>query len=126
MPTAWETAMLGRLAAADFPGKEEVAEQVANCVVMTADRDGSLLIMPSTGAPAPVVKRVPVEAEAVGPDGRTLHAELHVLRGVVTELDLYCEDGSPVGAPPEPAEWSVTVLPPRPPDGWAGGPAKPR
>ncbi len=125
VPTPWEAAMLDRLAAADFPGREGVAQQVASCTVVTVDRDGSLAIMPSTGAPAAVAKRVPVEAEAMAPDGRALHAELHVLRGMVTELDIYSEDGSPVGEPPEPAEWAVTVLPPFPKGGWAARPEKP-
>lgn len=113
-PSPWEAAIFARIAEADFPGRDVIAAQLRTCLVRTIDGDGSLAILPTYLAPAATVKRVPAEAEAERTDGVTVHAELHVLEGVAAELDLYSEDGSPLGPRPEPAAWRVIVLPPSP------------
>jgi NAD+--asparagine ADP-ribosyltransferase len=116
----WEERLLARLLAAEFPGREEIAEQVRNCVVKTIDREGSLAFQVRTKALAPVEKRIPVEAEAKDIDGQTVHALLHVSKGKVAELEIYREDGSPIQRLPVPQDWQVVVLPTAPSGGWLG------
>lgn len=48
-----------RLLAADFPGKEEIAKQLAGCRVRTIDDEGSLeLELNKAAKPATVEKRI--------------------------------------------------------------------
>ena len=46
--------------------------------------------------------RIPVEGEFEDVDGVTIHILLHVVNGLVTELEVYKEDGSLVECLPKP------------------------
>jgi hypothetical protein len=111
-PTPTEAEVMQRLLAADFPGKEEIAKQLAGCRVRIIDDEGSLELELSDAAkPAVVEKRIPVEADAVDEDGIHVHFLLHVVKGFAKELEVYKDDGSPIKRMPCPDDLEVIVLP---------------
>jgi hypothetical protein len=117
----WEERLIRRLLAVDFPGRKEITEQLSDCSVKTIDREGSLRFQIRSKTLAPVEKRVPVEAEAKDDiDGQTIHALLHVVKGKVTEMEIYKGDGSAIRHLPDPQDWEVFVLPTPPSTGWLG------
>jgi hypothetical protein len=106
-----ERALMQRLLAADFPGKEEIAKQLAGCRVRIIDDEGSLEFEPRDAArPATVKKRIPVEADAADEDGIHVHFLLHVVKGFAKELEVYKDDGSPIKRMPCPDDLEVIVL----------------
>ncbi len=112
-PTATEKALLQRLLEADFEGKVEVARQLRECRVRQIDSEGSLEIDPGTNFDkASVQKRIPVEAEGADEDGMQIHVLLHVVNGVVKELEIYKDDGSPLKRLPNSHDLKLLVLPP--------------
>lgn len=117
---SWEERVLGRLLAAEFPGRQEIAEQVRNSLVRTIDQEGSLAFQVGTETLAPVEKRIPVEGEAKDADGQTVHALLHVSKGKLVELEIYKENGSPIEQALDALDWEVIVLPTAPSGGWLG------
>jgi hypothetical protein len=80
----------------------------------TIDEDGGLEFRSDVGGEAPVVKRIPVEAEAKDDDGFRVHALLHVVGGRPTELEIYKDDGSRVKRIPPASAFELIVLPPVP------------
>lgn len=111
-PTPAEAEVMQRLLAADFPGKEEIAKQMAGCRVRIIDDEGSLeLELSDMAKPAKVEKRIPVEADAVDEDGIHVHFLLHVVKGFAKELEVYKDDGSPIKRMPCPDDLEVIVLP---------------
>jgi len=119
-PTPIERSLLVRLLEADFPGKEELRLLLRDALVRTIDEDGGLEIKTVAEGSAPVIKKIPVEAEAKADDGIVVHALLHVHDGRPTELELYREDGAHVARIPPASAFELIVLPPAPDDGWAG------
>ncbi len=113
-PTDWEQRVFRRLLQVSFPGRDEVEAQVRGALVKTIYEDGSLTICTQTAQQAPVVQRIPVQAECKDTDGMMIRVLLHVVRGVVDELEIYKVDGSPIRKMPDLEEWDVFVLPPPP------------
>jgi hypothetical protein len=111
-PSAWERAILKRLFEADFPGKSELKPMVAEVEVRTIDEDGSIELRSSVEGVAPVVKRIPVEAEAKDSDGLTIHVLFHAVARRPAELEIYKDDGSQVKVMPDPSCFQVIVLGP--------------
>jgi hypothetical protein len=118
-PTDVEQSLLGRLLEAEFPGRDELALMVRNVLVRTIDEDGGLELRSLVEGKSPVVKRVPVEAEAKDEDGVVIHMLLHVVDGRPVELELFREDGTTVRRVPSPSALELIVLPPMPDKGWA-------
>lgn len=111
-PTTTEREVMQRLLAADFPGKEDIAKQLAGSRVRIIDDEGSLELEPSAAArPATVEKRIPVEADAVDEDGIHVHFLLHVVKGFAKELEVYKDDGTPIRRMPSPNDLEIIVLP---------------
>ena len=111
-PTDAERSLLDRLLEAQFPGRDELAPMLRNVLVRTIDDDGGLELRTEGGGEAPVVKRIPVEAEAKDDDGYTVHALLHVVSGRPAELEIYKDDGSTVKRMPPASAFKLIVLPP--------------
>jgi hypothetical protein len=118
-PTAVERALLERLLEADFPGRTELAALLRNVLVRTIDKNGGLELESQVGGKAPVMKRVPVEAEGKDEDGSIIHMLLHVDDGKPVELEFFREDTVTVKRLPPPPCFELIVLPPIPSDGWA-------
>ena len=111
-----ESAILARLLAADFPGRVELANQIANCRALDVDQCeismlGSIELITSTPIPAPVVCSVPVEAAIRDVDGVVIHFMLHVVNGFVRELEISKEDFSEVISNPDLLSLPVQVNP---------------
>lgn len=94
--TANESGILAPLLKAEFPGQVQLAQQAARISARPLDADGSLEFAQSDGPLAPVVRRIPVEAEAEDQDGVMIHVLLHVVDGQLKELEVYREDSAPV------------------------------
>ena len=107
-----EKLLFQRLLEADFPGKREVAAQLNSCRARTLDPEGSIELDPGTDfGKASVDKRIPVEAEGVDEDSILVHVLLHVVNGVIKELEIYKDDGSPIRRLPNPHDLKLLVLP---------------
>jgi hypothetical protein len=98
------------LLSTDFPGRDAVAEQVAVASVRAIDHNGSLEFAPSDMTPAEVVRRIPVEAELDDSDGVTIHVLLHVVDGLVKELEVYRDDSGDVQRKLVPGDLRLVVL----------------
>jgi hypothetical protein len=109
-PTILEQQIFQRLLTADFPGKETVAKQLEAVRVRTIDEEGSLALKPHDHQEACVEKTIPVEANGVDEDGIQVHFLLYVTKGVVNELEIYKDDGSPIKRMPLPESLEVMVL----------------
>jgi hypothetical protein len=121
-PTEREQGLLGRLLEADFPGKEELAPLLRNLLVKTIDAHGCLELRSQAEGKSPVVKRVPVEAEAKDEDGVVVHMLLHVVDGRPTDLEFFRDDGAAIKQMPPPSAFELIVLPPVPEKGWSSLP----
>jgi hypothetical protein len=112
---ARERRILDNLLAADFPGRAEIAAQCADASVKATDGDGSFAIRPAAGAPrATVRQRVAIEAFYPDREGAEdlaaaeaaflvpcVHVLLHVRDGSAHLIEIYKDDGSPIGIAPE-------------------------
>jgi hypothetical protein len=113
-PTKAERDLLQRLLEAEFPGRDELVTLVQDIRVRPVDEVGSLELRSQRSGTAQVVKRIPVEAEAVDADGFSIHALLHVVNGRPVELEIFKDDGSCVKQMPPPSAFELIVLPPMP------------
>jgi ketosteroid isomerase-like protein len=102
--------ILATLLTATFPGRDEIAQQVATARGRVIDADGSLELSVDDAPPANVVRRIPVEAEAEDIDGMTFHVLLHVVDGYINELEIYRDDSLPLQAPIRPEALRVLVF----------------
>lgn len=97
-----QSELLGVLLRADFPGRDALREQVPTAHVRLIDFDGGLEFAPSQRPQAVVNVRVPVEGQATDLDGMTIHILLHVVDGLMKELEFFREDLQPVKRMPKP------------------------
>jgi hypothetical protein len=109
-PSDLERQLLAVLLSADFSGRDAVAEQVAVASVREIDDNGSLEFAPSDMPPAGVVRRIPVEAELNDNDSVTIHVLLHVVDGLVKELEVYRDDSGRVQRALAPEDFRLLVL----------------
>ena len=96
-----EKAILDRLLAHDFCGRDELAQQIVHSSVRQLDDNGSLEFCIESSIKADAVRaRVPTEGEAVDSDGVIIHFLLHVVNNRVAELEIFKEDNSMIKAMP--------------------------
>jgi hypothetical protein len=105
-----ERELLGALLSAEFPGKPELVEQAHAAMVRVVDEDGSLAFKLAAGPTASVIRRIPVEGDAPDDDGVIVHVLLHVVDGLLRELEVLREDGRPPRRPVRATELRVIVL----------------
>jgi len=110
-PTDAEQALLDRLLDDDFPGRDELTPLLRLVLVKTIDKDGGLELQSKIEGKAPVVKRVPVEAEGKDEDGVLIHMLLHVVDGRPVELEFYKDDAGAIVKMPSPSAFELIVLP---------------
>jgi hypothetical protein len=102
---------LVKLLGADFPGNFALREQSVNLRARTIDGDGSLSLLPAPDAvPAEVERRIPVEADLEDVDDMTIHVLLHVVDGLMNELEIYRDDSAPVQRKIGPDDLRLMVL----------------
>lgn len=101
----WERDVLDALLAVPFPGSDGLRVQLGSVKVSEeyGGDDPSVIFSVAQDAapPAPVKRRIPVEAEALDEDGATIQVLLHVLDGLLWELELYRPDGKSVQRRPD-------------------------
>jgi hypothetical protein len=108
---ALERGYIERLLTADFPGRDELSQQLTSALARRIDHDGSIELVTRNDVRAPVVKRVPVEGESVDEDGVPIYFLLHVVDMQVRELEIYKADGSTIIRMPSPDQIDVVTLP---------------
>jgi len=113
LPNDYEHQIIGRLLSYEFPGVRELRNQIANCVVRTIDGFGTVAIRTDCPQVANVVSRVPVEAVADDADGNAVHYLLHVINGIVEELEVFTDTTFDIIAVPSPGSLRVQVNPSR-------------
>ncbi len=117
-PSDEEQALLNRLLEAEFPGRGGLAHLLREVLVRTIDDDGGLELQSQIEGRAPVVQRVPVEAEGKDEDGTVIHMLLHVIEGRPVGLGFYRDGLGNVRKMPRPSAFELIVLPPMPKDGY--------
>lgn len=106
-----ERELICKLLEPEFPGRDELSQQLETAKVRTIDEDGSLEFSISSSTKADHVKHVvPAEGEYEDPDGMTVHVLLHLAGDKAKELEFFREDGSRVLTWPNPD--SVRVFAP--------------
>lgn len=105
-----ERAYLDRLLEADFPGREALASQLAAAKARQIDEYGSLDFYVLPAQRAKVKRRIPVEGRFLDADGTVIHLLLHVLDGVIDELEIFKEDLSEVLKLPPAEDLELLVL----------------
>jgi hypothetical protein len=101
---AVERALLEKLLDCEFPGRDELHRQLGSVVAQRVDDDGTLALRVASGPSAAVKGRVPTEGKCPDVDGMIIHVLLHVLNGMMDELEIFKEDGSGIARPPTAAD----------------------
>ena len=109
-PSSAEQGVIRVLLEAKFPGDLALREQMSKARVRTIDVDGSLEISVEDGPRAEVAHRIPVEAVTPDSDGVPIHILLHVVDGMLQELEYFREDSRPIQHAPAEDELQVLVL----------------
>lgn len=109
-PTSDEIKSIEVLLHSKFKGSDELGEQLRHAEVKTLDGNGSLGIRVYGGKHADVLRRVPAEAEFNDIDGVKVHVLLHIVGGVLNELEVYREDSGSVVNLLNPEEWRILVF----------------
>ena len=105
--TDYERQLMWRLLETDFPGRNELAEQVEDCLVKPIDSDGCLEFRVNSHVRADVKWRIPTEGHVPDADGVAINILLHVADGQLKELEIYKSDNSPVIKMPDPAALEI-------------------
>jgi hypothetical protein len=113
-PTLDESGIFEMLTSASFPGRDMIREQLKNAQVSDLDSNGSLKFATS-GPPAFVVSRVPVELSYPDSDGVIVYILLHVVGQFVDEVEMYREDGSSIQRGPS---WTIVEVATNPESHW--------
>lgn len=95
-PTEAERRLLDQLLSVDFPGRNELREQVRTASVRWLPSRGAPALIVETrpdSPPASVVQRVPVEATCLDEDGQVMHLLVHVVDQRLSEVEIFREDG---------------------------------
>ena len=102
-PSAIELTLLKKLLERDFPGRDNLLRQLDGLSVKTVDEEGSLSIQVDSLAPSAEAKsRVVAEAyycdegDGIPCEGARGNVLLHVVKGELTEIEIYKVDGSPI------------------------------
>jgi hypothetical protein len=103
-------AILDRLLEAEFEGRDEICQQVAESQARTADEDGSLKRITTGEPPVPVRFEAPISGHAWDEDGVGMEIVLRMEGNRVDELEFYKFDGSRVQRLPAPAELELIPL----------------
>jgi uncharacterized protein DUF6984 len=107
---AAERALLDKLLDCEFPGRDELRRQLDSVAAQQLYNDGTLALRVTSGQPTAVKGRVPTEGGCPDLDGVIIHVLLHVVNGMMDELEIFKEDGSDVARPPTAA--ALVLVPP--------------
>ena len=105
-----EKQVVERLLSEDFPGVADLSAQLAGATVSPIDLNGSFKFHVAPERRASVQGRVPVEAEYEDFDGITVHVLLHVIDGLLDEIEVYRDDSGSIIRPADPSSFRVMTL----------------
>lgn len=92
-PSNAEREVLAKLLSQKFPGRDALLAQIDGITVEEIDAEGSLRLVPGSGASVAAVQdRVPVEAELPVDGEMAIRVLLHVVDGFLYELEIYQDD----------------------------------
>ena len=94
--------ILEKLLECQFRGRDELRQQLAFATVRPIDESGSLALKVTSPILAETEHRVPVEAEYLDADGVPIWILLHVVNGLLNELEIIKADGSTMQNPRRP------------------------
>jgi hypothetical protein len=108
--TVAEKAILEKLLQVNFPGHDELAQQLADLKAKQIDAQGSLRFLVAGGASASISRGVAVEArysdlDTKGEAGVHVNVLLHVADGKLSILGIYKDDGSRILRAPDPSKF---------------------
>ena len=108
---SWERKILDKLLDQNFLGSNELCKQLSDCKVSVLDEDGSLkFYLRDTVKKAEMVKgRIPIEAEVRDQDGEMVQILLHVVDGMIDELEFWKSDGSAIKRDIEPDDLKIVL-----------------
>jgi hypothetical protein len=96
-----ELAVIQRLLVAEFEGVQELRQQLDGIMARIIDEDGSIKFLVTNKIRAQARTRVPVEGNTSITEGEPyqvfaphVNVLLHVVEGLLDELEIYCDDGS--------------------------------
>ena len=107
-----EYEVLQALLERDFPGSAELRRQLNETRIERAEAAGSpalLFHFDHVVTAAPVVQRIPVEGHWGDKAGARVHCLLHVVGGVMKELEFFREDGAPIPSLPLAAQMQIEI-----------------
>jgi hypothetical protein len=107
-----EGRILLALVAEDFPGSAEMREQVHLAKIERVVANGAPALLFKFDQPVPkadVRFRIPVEGEGTAEGPRRIHGLLHVVDGLLDQLEFYRENGDPIDVVPSPDELQIIV-----------------
>jgi uncharacterized protein DUF6984 len=111
--TREEQAILIHLLSPDFPGRDELQQQVSLLRVSEECSECASITLVSH-APIPratsVKRRIPIEAVGLDQDGTPIHFLPHVVDGLIIELEIYREDGKRLNQLPEISSLELLLL----------------
>jgi hypothetical protein len=99
-----------RLLDSAFEGREMLQSQLRSArVTLISDEraPGAKFAVTQTADRPTLAVRVPAEAVAIDSDGVRIHALLHVVDGLLDELEIFREDGKPLIATPDITSWEL-------------------
>ena len=99
--TARELEILEKLLEPEFPGRDELRQQVGSLTARQLFQDGTLDLNCGATLRAPVTCRVPTEGEYFDADGFRVNVLLHVVDGLMNELEILKLHPSKIINPPE-------------------------
>jgi hypothetical protein len=116
-PTDLQLQIVNRLLSEDFPGRDELRQQLQNIRVENLDCEDkcpSFLIFPDQSTPKSAVKiRIPVEGEITDQDGSRVEILLHVVDGYLNELEIVKYEETDFIGPIDPLDVKVKVNDPK-------------
>jgi len=107
--TTYEREVLEKLLEPEFPGRDELRQQLNSVTAKQIFEDGTLALKCDSTHPAPVKCRVPVEAQGEDADGVLISVALHVVHGFMNELEIVKGDESKILRPPSPRDLVLIV-----------------
>lgn len=107
-----ERDLISSLLAADFNNAAELRQQATRATLRAEDYGGVLVLafeFPQEVDPVNVGRRVPVEAEGLDLDRVPIHMLVHVVNGILQEVEIFREDSKPILRLPSTHDLSVQV-----------------
>ena len=95
-----ERELLEKLLEPEFPGRDELRQQLNSVTAKQVFEDGTLALQCDSAHPAPVKWPVPTEGECPDADGLTIHVLLHVVDGFMVQLQIFKYGESEIQNPP--------------------------